>query len=142
MASNPAGKLMIIQQEISGAPGTWENLCGINDTTFNLTNAVSSEVRVPCADRSQVVETIKTYGEQGVTFDVSGLFDSDAKGVVALEAARTQTKKKLRVFVPEYGYFEYAEWLIPTITLTGGPTNSLNFSGTFESSGTLTFTAI
>jgi len=142
MAVNHAGKLMIIQKEVSGSPGTWENLCGVNDTTFTVSNEVSSEVRVPCADRSQIVQTIKEFGAQSITFDASGLFDSDNTGQFAADSARNQTKVKLRVFIPGHGYYEYAEWLISQVSWGGAPTGSLQFSATFESSGSLTFTAV
>ena len=141
MAVNHAGKLMIIQKE-SIVPDVWENLCGINDTTFTITNAVNSEERVQCADRSQVVETLKQYGAQDMKFDGSGLFDSDTLGNWTADQTRLQAKVPLRVFVPGHGYYECDEWLIPTCTWTGGTTGSLQFSAGFEASGTVTFTAV
>ncbi len=143
MATNHAGRLMIIQR--TDTPGDWTtpvNLCGINNTTFTITNAVNSEERVQCADRSQLVETLKEYGAQDIKFDASGLFDSDTEGQYAADQARQQNKVELRVFVPGHGFYECATWLIGTVTFTGGPQGSLQFSASFEASGTVTFTAI
>ena len=143
MTTNHAGRLMIIQRPT--VPGDWTtpiNLCGINNTTFTITNAINSEERVNCGDRAAVVELLKEYGAQDMKFDASGLFDSDAEGQYAADQARGQGKPELRVFVPGHGYYECAEWLIGTVTLTGGPTNSLQFSCNFETSGTVTFTAL
>lgn len=136
-----AGKLMIIQRETE-TPGTWENLCGFNNVTFTVNNAVNSEEKVNCTDRSLVVQTIKTYGAQNMSFEGSGLFDDDAKGQYLADQARTQGTPELRVFVPGHGYYECATWLIGTVTFTGGPTGSLGFQSSLEASGTVTFTAV
>jgi hypothetical protein len=142
MATNHAGKLMIIQRPDPVNAGEWLNLCGINETTFTITNAVNSEERVKCTDRAAVVETIRTYGAQDITFDANGLFDSDANGVWTADQALEHGKPNLRVFVPGFAYLECDEWLISNVTWTGGATGSLRFSANFQASGTVTKTAL
>lgn len=140
---NPSGKLMIIQRPDLINVGQYINLCGFDSTTFTITNAVNDEERINCTDRALAVETIREYGAQSMSFEGSGIFDSDANGKWATDKMLAQSKEQLRVFVPEHGFFACSGgWLIPTCGFSGGTTGSLQANVSFQSSGAIAYTAI
>lgn len=137
-----AGKLMVLQYEDPQNAGTWINLCGIDQMTFSITNAVSEEEKVPCTDRSEAVQTIRSYGAQAFSASYSGLFDTAATGTMVATAAADQDALALRAFVPGYGWFEADAWFISSVQWEGAASGSLRHSAELSASGAVTFTAV
>ena len=135
------GRLMVLQYETE-TPGTWANLCGLDTMSLNITNSLSEEEKVPCTTRSDTVQKIVTYGMQGITAEISGLFDDDAAGLMVHDAAFDQDTMALRAFIPGWCYLECDNWFLGSDAFNGAATGSLNFSTSLTASGTVTKTDV
>lgn len=126
------GLAAVVQYE-TATPGTWADMVSVTNLDFSIVNALGQEERVVVGN-TPFVEILNFYGGQNLTLNYDGVFENDAVGIKAVDAARTRAHLNLRVFIPGDGFYE-ADWAISNVNFSRGSAGALKHSAQLVSHG-------
>lgn len=136
------GRLLLIKLGDGASPGpeVFTNLCGLKDRSFDLSANTVDTTKPSCTNPGGPVQKTSRPGITSRTFSGSGTFVSSAIMKTFMVHVNDATVFNAQVVVPGLGTYA-GSFMVSSFTLDGDMENDLQFSGTFEAAGALTFTA-
>lgn len=132
------GRAMVVK--IDDGAGTQINLCGLNAKTISI-NTNSIDATTPdCTTPGGILWRETLAGAKSVDVSGDGIFeDSAAEIQLNAIAMAADNSTDMEIVVPDFG--TYAGAFRATLEMSGDTEGALTFSGSFESTGAVTFTA-
>lgn len=135
------GRTLLIKIGDGGSPTEiFNNLCGLNTRTFNL-SANEVDTTIPsCTNPGDAVQKTSRPGIANRTFNGSGRFVSSATMSAFMTHVIETTAFNAEVVVPGLGSFT-GSWFVTEFSFDGDMENNMEFSATFTAANVLTFEA-
>lgn len=134
------GRLLLIQIGDGGSPETFNNLCGIQTRSFNM-SANDVDTTIPdCTNPGDTPQKTGVPGIKNRTFSGSGKFVSSAAQTTFMGYVTDAVAFNAKVVVPGLGTFS-GSWYVTDFTLNGEQEGTMGFDGTFMAAGALSFVA-
>ncbi|MCI0999204.1 phage tail protein [Ochrobactrum sp. C6C9] len=135
------GRLLLIKigdGNTTPGPETFNPLCGLKTTSFNMSaNEVDTTVR-DCANPAATPQKTAEPGIKNRTFTGNGKFIKSDETAVFVQHVINATKFNAQVVVPGMGTFT-GPWFVSDYELSGEDEGNMDFSGTFIAAGVLDF---
>jgi len=143
MSEQQTGRLLLIQigdGNITPGPEKFDNLCGLNARTFNMSaNEVDTTV-VDCKNPGATPQKTSEPGIKNRTFTGSGKFIAGADTAKFRSYVNDAVKFNAKVIVPGWGSFT-GSWFVSDFELSGEMEGTMECSATFTAAGPLDFVA-
>ncbi|MGQ3213007.1 phage tail tube protein [Shinella sp.] len=134
------GRLLLIKLGDGATPEVFTNLCGLKDRSFDLSANTVDTTKPSCTNPGGPVQKTGRPGITSRTFSGSGTFVSSSIMKAFMGKVINTTVFNAQVVVPGLGTFE-GPYFATNFTFDGGMEDDLQFNGTFEAAGELSFTA-
>lgn len=132
------GASLLVKVGNAGSPETFTTVAGLRDTSI----AINQEtVDVTNKDSSRVRTLMAQGGVKSFTISGSGVFTDSASEQTVLTAFDASTHKNFQFLVPDYNTFTGA-FQVTAIEYSGAYNDSVQYSMTFESAGTITIATV
>lgn len=125
------GRTLLFKIGDGATPEAFLPLCGVKTRSFTI-GASQVDTTVPsCTNPGGKVIQTSRPGQQTVSFDAAGKFVTGADTKRFLAYVRDNKPFNGIVIVPSDGSYT-AQWMVSNFQFTGDETNTLEFSGTFN----------
>ena len=132
------GASLLVKIGNGGSPETFTTVAGLRDTSI----AINQEtVDVTNKDSSRVRTLMAQGGVKSFTISGSGVFTDSASEQSVLTAFDGATFTNFQFLVPDYNTFTGA-FQVASIEYSGTYNDSVQYSMTFESAGTITIATV
>ena len=132
------GADLLVKVGNSGSPETFTTVAGLRDTSISINQEI---VDVTNKDSSRVRTLLFQAGTKTFTITGSGIFTDSASEQTILTNFDASTFKNYQLIVPDYNTFTGA-FQITSLEYSGTYNDSVQYSITFESAGTITVATV
>ena len=134
------GRAMLVKIGDGGGTEVFSNLCGLNAKSISI-NTNSIDATTPdCTTPEGILWRETLAGVKSVDVSGDGIFeDSTAELRLNTVAMQNDNSVNLEIVVPDFG--TYAGAFRVGYEISGGTEEAVAFTGSFESTGAVTFTA-
>ncbi len=136
------GRLLLIKIGNGATPGpeVFNNLCGLETTSFNMSANEVDTTTVDCANPAATPQKTAEPGIKNRTFSGNGKYIAGANTSKFIQHVTDATKFNAQVIVPGLGSFTGA-WFVSDFEFGGEMEGNMTFSATFVAAGVLEFEA-
>ncbi len=135
------GREMVVKIGDGADPEVFSNLCGLNAKTISINTSSIDATTPDCTTPGGILWRETLAGVKSVDVSGDGIFEDSAAelrlNTIALSADNAVS---LEIVVPDFG--TYAGTFRATYEISGSTEESVTFTGSFESTGAVTFTAV
>lgn len=134
------GRLMLVEIGDGADPEGFDPLCGLNAKTLSVNNTAIDATTADCTTPGGALWRETLNGLKSVDVSGDGIFEDEASELrLNTVAMAADNSVNLRIVVPDFG--TYAGAFRASLEFSGETEGALTFSGSFESTGVVTFTA-
>ncbi|TPJ86958.1 MULTISPECIES: phage tail tube protein [unclassified Mesorhizobium] len=134
------GRLLLLQIGNGASPELFNNLCGVQTRSFNM-SANDVDTTIPdCENPGDTPQKTGVPGIKNRTFTGSGKFVAGADQTAFMQHVIDATVFNAKVIVPGLGTFT-GSWYVTDFTLNGEQEGTMGFDATFMAAGPLEFEA-
>ena len=134
------GRAMVVKIGDAADPEVFSNLCGLNAKTISINTASIDATTPDCTSPEGILWRETLAGTKSIDVSGDGIFeDSAAELRLNTVAMAADNSVNLEIVVPDFG--TYAGAFRANYEISGSTEESVTFTGSFESTGAVTFTA-
>jgi TP901-1 family phage major tail protein len=132
------GSALLVKVGNAGSPETFTTVAGLRDTSISINQET---VDVTNKDSARVRTLLAQGGIKSFTISGSGVFTDSASEQTILTNFDASTNKNYQFLVPDYNTFTGA-FQVTAIEYSGTYNDSVQYTMTFESAGTITIATV
>ena len=132
------GSALLVKAGNAGSPEPFTTVAGLRDTSISINHEI---VDVTNKDSARVRELLAQGGVKSFTISGSGIFTDSASEQTILTNFDASTNKNYQFLVADYNTFTGA-FQVSNIEYSGTYNDSVQYSMTFESAGTITIATV
>lgn len=134
------GRAMVVKIGDGEVSEVFSNLCGLNAKTISINTASIDATTPDCTTPGGILWRESLAGTKSIDVSGDGIFeDSAAELRLNTVAMAADNSVNLEIVVPDFG--TYAGAFRVNYEISGSTEESVTFTGSFESTGAVTFTA-